>query len=98
MARKRPPKDAEHEYSFQIEGTISMHVTVNAPTLEEATRIAAESSVVSLCHHCASGATGEWSTSGELDCDPSSSPLVDVTVDGKSDPAAFEIAKAAWGE
>jgi hypothetical protein len=64
------------QYTFVIEATISMHVDVKANSLAEAVEKAQGASVMSMCHQCARGETGEWNTSGELDCDPAGSPIV----------------------
>lgn len=50
--------------------TISVHVDVEAKNATEARRIAESAGIMSLCHQCASGEEGAWSTSGELDSEP----------------------------
>lgn len=72
-----------HKYTFVIEATISMHVDVEADSLEEAVALAKEAGPQGLCHQCAGsrGYQGEWKTSGEFDCDPPSSPLLGVYID-----------------
>lgn len=66
------------KYSFQVVAGISMHVEVEAASLEEAVEKAQSAGVISLCHQCAGSHHGEWSTSGELDCDPAACTLTSV--------------------
>jgi len=70
------------KYCFVVAATITLGVEVEADDLESAVEQAQNCGVMSLCHHCAGHHDGEWSTSGELDCDPASSELVDLHVDG----------------
>lgn len=85
-------------YSFIVASGISLHINVEASSVDEAIEIAGESGIMSLCHYCARGSEGEWSTSGELDCDPYSAPLEDVLVDGEPLAAAeLERANDVWG-
>jgi hypothetical protein len=70
-------------YTFVIEATISMSVEVEASSLLDAAKQAQNASVMSLCHQCARGDDGAWNTSGELDCDPSSSTVVAAYCDGE---------------
>lgn len=86
---------SEKTYMFVVEGTISLHVEVKASTLEEAVEKAQGASTMSLCYQCSRGDDGEWSTSGELDCDPAESPLVEAYVDDEE--IDLEEAKKAWG-
>lgn len=81
-------------YSFSIEAVISMHVEVEAISLDEAVQKAKRAPVMSLCNQCARGDAGVWITSGELDADPTGCVLVDVLVDGE--PISIEKAKDAW--
>lgn len=67
-------------YTFVVTSKISMAIDVEAGSLEEAVRVAQGCPAMSLCHQCASGSDGEWSTTGELDCDPASGELVDAYV------------------
>lgn len=86
------------EFSFQVEGVISLHVTVRAKTVDEALEKAQRASVMSLCHKCARSEPGEWCTSGELDCDPVTCSLVDVTVEGDSlGLEGLEDVRKKWG-
>jgi len=72
------------EYSFVVEAKISMSVTVEADSLEEAVASAQARGVQTLCFQCA-GYKGEaWKTSGELDCDPASFSVVDAYCGSKS--------------
>lgn len=71
------------KYTFVVESTISLHIDVEAKSLHAAIRKAQKASVVGLCWQCAQAPEGEWSTSGEIDCDPSTSPLVDAYCDGE---------------
>jgi hypothetical protein len=84
-------------YTFVVQATISLHVTVQAETLESAKEAAQAAGIMGLCHQCARGRDGEWCTSGELDCDPASSPLVEVTVDHELlPPQALESLAGDW--
>lgn len=85
---------SEKTFMFVVAGTISMHVEVKASTLEEAVEKAQEASTMSLCHQCSRVDEGEWGTSGELDCDPASSTLVEAYVDDEE--IDQEEAKKAW--
>ena len=78
------------KYTFVSEGTISLSCTVEAEDLETATELAKEAPVMSLslCHQCARGDDGEWVTSGELDCDPTTAPLSEVWEDDESIPTS----------
>jgi len=71
------------KYSFVIEAVISMHIDVDAGSLQAAIEEAKSRGPQSLCWQCARGDPDEWSTSGELDTDPSMSKLVDCCVDDK---------------
>lgn len=71
------------KYTFVIEATISMNIEVSADSLLDAAKKAQSASVMSLCHQCAQGENGSWNTSGELDCDPSGSPVVAAYCDGE---------------
>lgn len=79
-------------YTFIVEATISMHVDVSAPDLATAVKKAQHAATMSLCHQCAASQRGEWSTSGELDAEPTLSPLVDAYVDGES----IDLATIPW--
>ena len=88
---------AMKKYTFVAEATISLSVDVTASCLLEAIDKAQSASVMSLCHQCAGNHHGEWSTSGELDCDPSGMTLVATYVDGEEvDEAALDAAKKKW--
>lgn len=67
-------------YRFTAEGTISLHLTVEAETLKEARAVADEAGMQSFCHQCSNGHDNEWSTSGELDCEPAN-----IRFDGQED-------------
>lgn len=96
--RRKKKDERDLEFSFQVEATISLHVEVFAKNLEEAIEKAQQAGIVSLCHQCARGDEGTWNTSGELDCDPACSNLVDVSVEGDSlGPEGLEEAKEKWG-
>ena len=69
------------KYTFVVNTMISLHIDVEAETLEEAVELAQEAPTMSLCHHCARTHKSEWSTSGEIDGDPAGSKLVDFLVD-----------------
>lgn len=47
--------------------TISVSVEVEAPSPTKARTLARAAPMQSLCHQCATGEDGAWSTSGELD-------------------------------
>jgi hypothetical protein len=68
------------KYTFVIAATISMHIEVVAESLEEAVEAAQSAAPMSLCHQCARGSDVAWSTSGELDFEPSGAELVAVSV------------------
>jgi len=72
---------AVSKYVFVTNVTISMHTEVEADGIDAAVEEARCRGVVSLCNQCAHGEPDAWCTSGELDGDPASSPLVEVTVD-----------------
>lgn len=81
---------------FTVEARISLNVTVEADTLDEAIERAKEAPVMHLCHQCAEGYVEKWSTSGDLDCDPSSARLVDVAVEGVDAQKEEKLQKAAF--
>lgn len=84
------------KYFFTVEATITMTVDVIADTLEAAIKKARGRPTQSLCHQCAHGEKGAWNTSGELDADPASSPVVDAGVgDGGLD---IDVVKKLWAE
>jgi hypothetical protein len=86
------------EYGFVINVTISLSVDVEADTLEAAMDLARSAGVKSLCHQCANHEPGVWCTSGELDCDPTSSELVDLFVDGEEQNVnKLKAATNLWG-
>lgn len=87
----------ECEYRFVVVGGITLLVDVFATSLEDAVQKAQRASVQSLCYQCARGDEGEWSTSGEIDCDPSMCELVEVSVDGEVDEGELAQAKERWG-
>jgi len=58
--------------------TISVYVDVDAANEQEALRKAAEAPIQSLCHQCANGEDGCWSTGGELDGDVEVSGATEV--------------------
>lgn len=68
------------KYYFTVEAMITLTTEVEAPTLEAAVKKAQERAAQSLCHQCAHGEKGTWNTSGELDADPTNSPLVSAGV------------------
>lgn len=85
------------KYTFSATGTISLHVEVEADSLEEAVEKAKEAPIMGLCHQCAStGDEGEWRTSGELDCDPTYSDLTELLIDDEEAPLEFSKAKKFW--
>lgn len=86
-------------FRFVVETRITMVTEVQAESLEDAIEKATEAGVQGLCHHCASkDADGEWVTTGELDCVPCESPLVEVAVDDEHLTGAdLERAQGAWG-
>ena len=55
------------KFTFVTNATISLHLEVEADTVEEAAEKALECSVMGLCYECAGSHHNEWSTSGELD-------------------------------
>lgn len=82
------------KYGFVIEAVISMHLDVEADSLESAVEVAQASAVMSLCHQCARGEINEWSTSGELDCNPESAVLSAVYCDNEE--GDLEAARKLW--
>lgn len=74
------------KYSFVIHGTISLNLDVEADDLDDAIVKAKCTEVMGLCWQCASSKPQQWSTSGELDCDPANSPLVSLRIDGEDQP------------
>jgi hypothetical protein len=82
------------KYGFVIEGVITMHLDVEADSLEAAVEVAQASAVMSLCHQCAHGNADEWSTSGELDCDPESAVLSAVYCDDEE--GDLDAARKVW--
>ena len=85
------------KYTLVVDAIISLHVDVEATDLDAAIALACGASVMSLCHQCARNQPGEWSTSGELDCDPSGMNLVAVYVDGEDlGWTLTKAAKAKW--
>lgn len=88
------------KYMFVVTSGISLHVDVEANSLKEAIEKAQNASVQGLCHQCAKGEADEWSTSGELDCDPASGELVGVYVDEEDlhGQPFFDALKAWSGE
>lgn len=84
-------------YTFVVNAVISMHVDVDAATMDEAIEEAQAASVMTLCHQCARGDKGCWNTSGELDTEPASAELVEVLVDGEM-VTAYELldVEARW--
>lgn len=85
------------KYSFVVGATITLHVDVEAESLDEAIELAQGAGVVSLCHQCGRGEPDEWSTTGEIDADPATSPLECVYVDHEElDGEELAHAKEAW--
>lgn len=85
------------KYTFCTIGTISLHTEVTANTLEEAIDRALNRPMQSICHSCSKGDPHEWNTSGELDCDPASGPLVELYVEGEEVVEdQFDAAVEAW--
>lgn len=87
------------EYTFIVTSGITLHTTVKALSLEDAIAKAKQRAVQSLCHQCAHGESDrEWSTSGELDCDPTGADLSDFFVEGREAPddENFERAEELW--
>lgn len=82
------------KYAFVIEAVISMSVDVDAESLEEATEMAHEAPVMSLCWQCSRGEPGEWRTSGELDCIPVESKLVGVYAG--DDGEELDVSEVPW--
>jgi hypothetical protein len=82
------------KYGFVVEALITLQVSVEADSLEEATEAAQSMSVMSLCHQCAHGNDDEWSTSGELDCDPAGCVLLAVYCDDEC--VDLEAAREVW--
>lgn len=60
---------------------ISVSVTVEADTKEEALERAEEAAPMTLCWSCAEGSPAEWSTSGELDGTPEKMRV--ISIDGE---------------
>lgn len=71
-------------YTFESSVTITMTTTVKASSLPAAIRKAKSRRVMSLCGQCgdANDDDDEWRTTGDLDGDPTISPLSGVSVDG----------------
>jgi hypothetical protein len=87
------------KFIFVVNTTISLATQVEADTLEQAIEAAKSRGPMSLCSQCAPGAD-EWGTSGELDCEPGMSELVDLHVDGDATagPKLFDRACELWEE
>jgi hypothetical protein len=84
------------KYSFAIAATITLTTDVEADSLEEAIEEAQSRGTQSLCHQCSTGDVDvEWSLTGEIDCDPCTMPLEDVTCDDED--IDLGEARAAWG-
>ena len=81
------------KYTFVVAATITLGVDVEADDLESAVEQAKNCGIMGLCHHCAGHHDGEWSTSGELDCEPASSELVDLYIEG-----AFPLGEKLYPE
>ena len=84
------------KYYFTVEATITLTAEVEAPTLKAAVKKAQERATQSLCHQCAHGEKGAWNTSGEIDADPTNSPLVSAGVG--DDELDLEAVKKLWAE
>lgn len=82
------------EYRFVVNATITLSVTVEADSLEAAVAEAQSQGTQSLCFQCASHRGDEWHTTGELDCDPAGSPVVEVFCDGEE--IDIDAVKALW--
>lgn len=65
-------KPMSEKKMYRVSGvmTISVFVDVEAESEEEAKALSEDCGVMHLCHSCADGHEGEWSTSGELDGAP----------------------------
>lgn len=81
------------KYTFVVDAVISLHVDVEAASLEEATGLAKEAPIMSLCHQCSEGERGEWNTSGELDTDPTAASLAEAY---QGDQDVLNLAKELW--
>jgi hypothetical protein len=69
------------KFTFVVGCGISLHLEVEADSIEDAIDKAKEAPVMQLCGHCAEGFEGEWSTSGELDGTPGE--LIELWKDDK---------------
>ena len=87
------PKQPRRKYTFVVAAEFSLQVDVEAASLEEAVDAARAASVMSLCHQCARGEVGEWSTSGELDTCPAEADLVEAYCD---DQVVTSEAQEVW--
>ena len=87
-------------YTFVVATEITLHVEVKAASLAEAVKKAQSAPVMSFCYQCADGEPGQWSTSGELDCDPGMAPLESVYVEGDDvlTTDSFDEAARLWGD
>ena len=86
------------KFTFVVEATISLGIEVEADNQAEAIKKAKNSSVRSLCYQCSKSKPGEWSTSGELDCDPASSELVEAWEEGNVKTIPFAKTFSLWNE
>lgn len=84
------------KFTFVSEITISIHTDVEATSLDEALKEAAERGMQSFCHQCADGdGSKDWATSGELDGDPAK--ITSVMVDDcEMSPAQLRQVNRAW--
>lgn len=64
------------KYLVSSQVTVSCQVVVEADSPEEAKEKALELPMQSFCHSCSSPKEDEWSSSGELDGEPSQICLV----------------------
>lgn len=90
------------KYKIYVSMPVSFVAEADAETIEDALDKVAEMPVQTLCIHCSGTFTrGEpvWHIAGALDGEPTSSPLVDLSVDGKylSNEEVEKVSKEQWG-
>ncbi len=85
------------KFTFVVEGRISLHCDVEADSLDEAIAKAQHAGRSRSAATARAARTTSGGTSGELDCDPAGSELVEVCVDGDIEDGMLEKAKENWG-
>lgn len=84
------------KYSFVVDATIPMEITVEAESLEDAIELAKGSDTKELCRDCSAIEPGVWCAGDITDVDPARSTLTDTFVDGQTDIDAANAAEEMW--